>query len=197
MDMQELVRTVVREVMSRLDNGTDMPCVKVFGTRDESVCQRVRECMGTECVVKFHGEDMAGLNPSHHVLPILSCSDMADLAMGKASGVMMSEVLELVLSGNEVHVLEFGYRSHAETAPVTLLGLYEDYEKRLASFGVKEWKPKGPDSLRFRGTLLTEKDVVELCRHGATRVLVGPGTIVTPLAVDAAQTFNCSIEKQQ
>ena len=196
MDLQDLIQTVVQEVVNRLDNEPEIACVAVLGERDDAVCVRVCEGIGTECAVLFDGEKLNGRKPSHYVLPHLSCSDMADLAMGKATSDCAAKVLKLLLSGSDVHVLDFGYRAYEATAPGPLLDLYEEYEKRLASFGLKEWKPKSAGIVRFRGSLLTEQQVIDLCSDGVTTLQVPAKAVITPLALETARNFNCFIEKQ-
>jgi len=199
-DISELVRTVVREVMERMDEKGAKPCVMVLAVRDAALLERVEPLIAPfyaeRADILFMGEDSAGRVPARYILPVLSCSDMADLAAGRASSPCMEEVLALLLRGREVEVLEFAYRSFADSAPGPLCDLYAGYEKVLAGYGVKAFRPRTPDSVRVRENLITAA-VVEQAGAEGIRSLVVPVTAnVTPLAAETAEALHMSILKQ-
>ena len=74
---QELVHTVVLEVLERID-GRGNACVMVLATRDAALVERIAPLVvpffgeGTE--ILFPGEDCAGRTPQKYILPELSLS---------------------------------------------------------------------------------------------------------------------------
>ena len=105
MDVAELVRTVVLEVLERIDGQTPRLCVRVLADRDEALVRRIAPLVfpffGENTDILFTGEDNGGRTPQKYLLPELSCSDMADLASGRASSPLMEEILGLLLHGTE------------------------------------------------------------------------------------------------
>ena len=195
MDKEALVREITRNVLERLRGESGRSRVLILAERDESLAATVRERLGEDAEFLFFGE-ASDRAPDRCVLPRLCCSDMADLALGRASNPCLVEALRLFLSGVKVEVLEFGHRAFADTAPAALYALYESYEKTLASYGVTELKPKRPGTLRLRETLVTEKDVLRARESGASRLLLPAGAKVTPLAADTARDLKIVLEKE-
>ena len=199
MDIAELVHTVVLEVLERID-GRGNTCVMVLATRDAALVERIAPLVvpffgeGTE--ILFPGEDCAGRTPQKYILPELSCSDMADLAAGRASSPLMEKTLARLLRGVEVEVLDFAYRTYAESAPGPLYDLYAAYEKKLASYGLREFRARRPDTARLRESLITA-GMVEQAGTEGVRILVVPAAAnVTPLAAETAESLHMSILKQ-
>lgn len=198
MDMNELARTIAQEVLKQLkaeqetaQSGAE--CVHVLAERDCTLAETVREHLGDEYEFCYFGEDMHGRTPCRYLLPYVSCADMAALATGRASGPIFTEVLRLLLLGREVEVLEFEYKAYGGTAPGPLYSLYEAHEQTLAGFGLKGFKPKQPDTIRFRETLVTGDSVMQA--RGAKVLMVPAGALVTPQAMEEARTLNLTIQK--
>jgi hypothetical protein len=168
----------------------------VLAARDASLTEAVREQVGQGVDIVFFGEEAASAREvERYILPSLSCQDMADLALGRAVGDVPGEVLRLLLSGREVEVMEFAYQAYADSAPGPLYGLYEGYRERLAGYGLVEFRPKSPDAVRIRDSLVTGEAVRRAADTG-TPVLVVPGSaIITPLARDAAENLHIRIVK--
>ncbi len=211
MDMHELARQIAREVLAQLGsapvvNGArpagwtsiNTPIeewVMVLGERGADLVARVTEALGTGAGLIFFGEDAGSRPLARHILPFLSCADMADLACGRASGRAAEKALQLLLSGVRVYVLEFEYKSYRETAPSSLYALYEGHKKTLAAYGLIEWFKKR-ESWHSTENLITEKHVLEAGKSGSTLMVVPIRAIVTPLAIDAARKFNMVFEKR-
>ena len=195
MDREALVREITRNVLERLRGESGRSRVLILAERDESLAATVRERLGEDAEIVFFGE-ASDRAPDRCILPRLCCSDMADLALGRASGPCRVEALRLLLSGVKVEVLEFGHRAFADTAPAALYALYELYEKTLASYGLTELKPKRPDAVRLRETLVTEKDVLRARENGASKLLFPAGAQVTPLAADTARDLGIVLERE-
>lgn len=200
MDVAELVRTVVLEVLERIDEKKTQACVMVLAARDAALVERIAPLVapfyGQDADILFAGEDCGGRTPQKYLLPALSCSDMADLAAGRASSPLMAETLALLLRGVEVEALDFEYRAYADSAPGALYDLYAAYEKTLGTYGLKEFRARRPDTARLRESLITA-GMVEQAGADGVRSLVVPATAnVTPLAAETAETLHMSILKQ-
>ncbi len=187
MDIEALVRAVVAEVTRQLQ--TPRVRVLVLGGRDEAVAAETARRLGGD--IHFSGEAEGPFD--HYVLPSLSCSDMADLAAGRAAGEVMAETLGLLLRSVPVQVLAYEWREHAATAPEALLRLYEGYERQLAAYGLTLLEPVRPQSVRTRTTVITESAVREAADSGACALQIPARAIVTPLAADTARTLNVTI----
>jgi len=200
MDMSELVSAVVKEVLERMESRKVLPCVWVLAKREPALEEKVRPLVepyfpeGVELV--FFGEDLGGRTPARHILPYLCCSSMADLAVGRVSSRTLETVLTLLLKGISVEVLQFGYRDYADTAPGALYDLYVGYEKTLASYGLKEFKAKLPESVRVREKLITATMVEKYGLEGYRNIVVPADATITPLAAETADTLKVGIQKK-
>ena len=200
MEMSELISAVVKEVLERMEARKDRPCVLVLAKREAALEEQVKPLVepyypeGVDLV--FFGEDLGGRTPVRHILPYLCCSSMADLALGRVSSRTLETVLSLLLKGISVEVLRFGYRDHADTAPGALYDLYVGYEKTLASYGLKEFKAKLPESIRVREKLITAAMVEKYGMEGYRTMVVPADATVTPLAAETADTLKVGIQKK-
>ena len=200
MDMSELISAVVKEVLERMEVRKDRPCVLVLAKREAALEEQVKPLVepyypeGVDLV--FFGEDLGGRTPVRHILPYLCCSSMADLAVGRVSSRTLETVLSLLLKGISVEVLRFGYRDHADTAPGALYDLYVGYEKTLASYGLKEFKAKLPESIRVREKLITAAMVEKYGMEGYRSMVVPADATVTPLAAETADALKVGIQKK-
>lgn len=196
MDVNELVGAIAREVIKQLHGNADKTCVMVLENRDAHLVEMVKGYLGEEADIVFCGEDTAGRKPSRYILPYVTCSEMADLAAGRADAPILSEVLRLLLAGVQVEALEFEYKVYSETASGPLYSLYEGYEKTLSGFGLKSFVHKKPETVRYWQNLVTEAIVAQAAEAGARNLAVKLGAVVTPLAAEAAKNNNINILKQ-
>jgi len=195
MDVNELVRTIAQEVIQQLQGQQNSDCILVLAEKETISAEKIQELAGANCPVLYCGDSVAGRNVSRYVLPFLSCNDMADLAHGKASGPIMQQVLELLLAGTEVEVLDYGHRRYSETAPGPLFLQYERYVETLIGYGLIPFKHKQPEYIRCWEPLVTEQVVHHVKQQGAPVLQALTGAQVTPLAVEAAKEHNISIKK--
>ena len=196
MEVNELVATIVREVLKQLKDPRENSCVMVLAARKPELEKKIRAAIGDEAEILFFGEDTGKRTPVRYFLPSLCCGSMADLALGRTSDQLLTMVLRLLLGGTTIEVLEFGYKAYAETAPQALYELYVSYEKTLASYGLIAFQPKSPESVRLRGSLVTESDVHKASEQGAKTLLVPLAARITPLAAESAKKQNINIVKQ-
>ena len=174
--------------------------MRVLAPRDEALAERVEALVapfyegGADLL--FLGEDAGGRKPGRHILPVLSCSDMADLAVGRASSPCMEEVLGLLLRGVEVEVLEFSYRAYTDTAPGPLYELYVAHEKTLAGYGLRAFRPRVPEKVMVREKLITAAMVEKAGAEGRRILVIPAAASVTPLAAETAEGLHMRIVKE-
>lgn len=196
----ELIRRIVEQVLEQLAPVQGAACVCVLAERDEALAQAltplVASHFGSGTKLMFRGESGCGAVPAAFLLPELSCSDMADLAAGRAASPVMRDVLSLLLKGTGVGVVRFAYRDYAQSAPGPLYDLYAGYEKTLAGFGLKEFKAKKPENRRLRDRLVTAAMVEEAAADGARSLEIPERAVLTPLAAERAETLHVSIRRQ-
>lgn len=138
--------------------------------------------------------DMPAEAPSLYVVPEISCSDMADLAAGKASSLNMHQILDLLLAGKAVCTLGYAFRQHAHTAPLALLRQYENYVATLVGYGLKELSALSADATS-REVLVTAEQVLALASSGTTTLRVPYHALITPLAEQLAAEHHLTILK--
>lgn len=69
-------------------------------------------------------------------------------------------------------------------------------KKKLASYGLREFRARRPDTARLRESLITA-GMVEQAGTEGVRILVVPAAAnVTPLAAETAESLHMSILKQ-
>ncbi|WP_419781115.1 hypothetical protein [Maridesulfovibrio sp.] len=194
-DINELVQSIATEVLKQLQPDSQKSCVLVIAERDCLVADKVRSMVGDEYEYYFFGEENPCTEFCRYIVPSLCVCEMSDLAVGKAHGRIMTEVLRQLLLGHKVEVLAFGYEDYSQTAPGPLYALYQKHEETLKGFGLNRFQPKAPESLKFRESLITEKVVSDAAGKGAKELVVLPAARVTPLAEEAARELNINISK--
>lgn len=195
MDFNELVKAIAGEVLKQLNAESEKECVLVLANREPVIESKVMEDLDEDKEIFFLNDDPKNLRPCRHILPRLTCELMADLALGRAGDSLASQVLKLLLSGVEVEVLEFEYKDYLKTAPGPMLEMYEGYEKKLASFGLKGFAKKVQDRVRLNKKLVTEKDIIEADEKGAKALWIPENANVTPLAMETAKEMNLELVK--
>lgn len=195
MDVNELIRTIAEEVLKQMQGQANTDCIMVLAERESLLADKLAQLLREGADIVYFGEETNNKAICQYILPFLSCNDMADLAVGRAHGPYMTEVLNLLLHGIEVETLAFGHKAYSETAPGPLYTLYESYRETLAGFGLKGFQPRRPDSVRFWQTLVTEKVVIDAQQQGASVLLVPVVAQITPLAADTAKNLKVNIQK--
>lgn len=194
MDVSELVRAVVSSVMEQLATTTPRECVLVLGHRDERSAAAVEQALGSAVTVRYLGEE-GQEHAVRRILPYLSCNDMADLAVGRASTPLMAEVQRLLLAGQQVEVLDYEYRQYADTASGALYRLYGRHAETLAEFGLIPFVKPSPEYVRVWESVISAEHVREAAGAGAPELQVLKTALVTPLALEQAKLDNISISK--
>ncbi|MBP3729884.1 MAG: hypothetical protein J6I40_00260 [Mailhella sp.] len=199
MNTEDIVQSVVREVLKRL-NKEKKYCVLVLAAREQALEDKVRILLspywGGEIDVVFSGECCSGREPKCIILPELTCSGMADLAAGRAGDPYLAEVLQLLLAGQRVDVLDFEYRRYASTASDSLYKLYAAYEKTLRSYGLAAFQEKRPETSKSHEALITSAMIEKASADGVHYLDIPARSIVTPLAAEKADALGVVIRRQ-
>ncbi|MDL2267402.1 hypothetical protein LJC46_05375 [Desulfovibrio sp. OttesenSCG-928-G15] len=226
MDYEALVRTITENVLAKLradrpfallpgagaaPGPAARPTPRVLVLAAPDAAGRVemeswmRGLFGPTAGLQFFTGPEANQVFDRYILPTICCADMAALATGRATGPVTRKVLELLLAGQKVEVLEFTYTRQAANAPAALYRLYENYEKTLASFGLTRFiAAQSASGLAASGNagvsgpvtcLITGKDVEYAAEHGVTTISVPVRGIVTALARDMAKELGIHIAK--
>ncbi len=193
MTIEEVVRQVVEEVVARLNPPTKNRVVILAKPDDENVAE-LRRQLGDDVEVGV-GVDIT--SASRVIVPLLSCTQMADLAVGRATNYRFQQVLTRLLGGQPVEVFEFEYQRFSQTAPETLFNLYETYRQTLSSFGLIDFvtgtEASGP---LFNKAVVTEEDILTAHKQGLRTLQLTATTLVTPLARDCAKARGILLEKK-
>lgn len=207
MDEASLVRLIVAEVVKRLAadgkagslaapvNGR---LVRVLAFRGLETAARIepliQERFGADARLVFNNEAEEG-DFACRLVPRLSCTDLADLALGTARTDEARRLLAEVHRGHALEVVSFEHLELERTLPHKLFALYEGYRKTLEGYGVTSYRSKLGGSTRVQTRLVTAKEVEEAAREGTIRLLHGADALVTPLARDMADELGITLVK--
>ncbi|PHR28810.1 MAG: hypothetical protein COA36_05800 [Desulfotalea sp.] len=195
MDINTLISSITENVLKQLNTPVSKRCFMVLAERDPLLCETICRLSGEKIDIFYLTEDTKDRTICRYILPFLSCSDMADLAAGRAHSPNTANALNLLLQGKKIEVIEFEHKKYSESAAGPLYSLYESYLKTLAGFGLKEFQQKVPEVVRFWQTLVTEKVVDNVQQQGGSTLMVLGAAKITPLAAEAAKDLNITIQK--
>ncbi|WP_375751007.1 hypothetical protein [Vibrio sp. HN007] len=199
MDSDTLIQTIVERVITQLraeSTNKNATRVMVFGACSQQVEQHILRCVSaTDVELCYWDNGEQCKEAERYIIPHLSCGEMADLALGKATGPMVEAVLQLLLKGKAVEVIDYEYKAYEQTASPALYKLYLQHESTLSSFGLKYLKPDPEPVQRFWQNLITEKDVEQAALNGVKEIHVAKDCVITPLAADQAKSNRIVINK--
>ncbi|MGD8189842.1 flavoprotein [Brevibacillus ginsengisoli] len=139
MNMETLVEEIAKEVYARLYKKLEQQedgkqrAVIISQNKDEALERMLCE----QYKVMYHEPQMR--NCDLVIIPEMCVKLLANLANGLANEAAERFIMTMLLKGRKVVVLEEGllYRRFKKVAPVMVYKLYEDYEEKLRSFGIK------------------------------------------------------------
>ena len=196
MDVEALVKAIAAEVLKQVSGKEETSSVLIIGDKTCKKCQAAEKRLGKEVAFLYPDEDPGVALSLRRIVPYLSIRHMADMAAGKAEGPLMEKVLQALLAGHPVEVMEFEYKRHADTAPEGLMRLFEGQEAALASFGLTAIDMTKRETVRVRKSLVTDADVAEAGQKGARELVLPVNTQVTPLAVESARELGITISRR-
>ena len=194
MTIEEVVRQVVEEVLKRMNPPSESRVVILGKPDDENVAALQRQL--DDSVDVSIGSDLT--SASRVIIPLLSCTQMADLAVGRATNYRFQQVLIRLLGGQAVEVFEFEYQRFSNTALESLCSLYETYRQTLNSFGLVNFAAtKISSNTLFAKAVVTEEDILIADKQGLRTLQLAATTLVTPLARDCANARGIFLEKNE
>jgi len=197
MAIDDLVQTIVREVLRQLQQPVVAPSVLILAKQDDTRVAPVLAYLGSNQQIIYSDSVATDIVPARVIVPFLSCSQMADLALGRASDPVQQKILDFLLTGKCVEVFEFEYHRFTETAPAALYQLYESYEEILCGFGLQRVSKPDEESSRLKLSLVTERDVIEAHQRGVSILRLHSDTQLTPLAIDCAKERGVQLQKDE
>ncbi|MCK5826665.1 MAG: hypothetical protein KAG93_06485 [Desulfuromusa sp.] len=197
MAIDDLVQTIVREVLRQLQQTAAAPPVLILARPDEKKVPPVLASLGSNQQIVYWDSVEMDMNPERVIVPFLSCSQMADLALGRATDPLQTKILDFLLAGHGVEIFEFEYHQFTTTAPAALLQLYESYEETLRGFGLQQLGSADEGSTRLNLPLITEKDVIEASQQGVSVLRLRSDVQLTPLAIDSAKERGIQLQKEE
>ena len=197
MAIDDLVQTIVQEVLRRLQGETEPPKVLILAREDDATVPPVLHQLEPGEMAVFWDKNSDNLLSARTILPWLSCSQMADLAQGRATGPLLKKALDLLLAGNVVEVFDFEYLQYEKSAPDSLYQLYSSYEETLRGFGLKRVAAEKQNVARFSRRLVIERDIIEAHQQGISVLWVLPDAKLTPLALDCARERGIQLQKTE
>lgn len=198
MDSDVLVQTIVERVLAQLQEEPDSKTTKVmvFSRYSQQIEEDILKCIHKDIELCFWDDIQPPILAERYIIPRLSCVEMADLASGRAKGAMIETILQLLLAGKTVEVIEFEYKLYEQSASPALYQLYQQHENALNSFGLVLLKPEPEPVVRFWQKLITEKDVQQAAMREVKEMHVTQDCVITPLAVDQAKLNQINIYKK-
>lgn len=197
MPLEKLVKSIIREVLKQLQVSSEGSQVLILAEKTSEKIAPLMQHIEQGTRVSFWDKNCQEINSKRVIIPFLSCCQMADLARGSAACPIMEIALAELLSGRSVEVFEFEYLRYQDSAPESLLRLYESYEERLYEFGLKRFNAKTETIGCLRKPLLTEKNILEAQQQGIKTLKISSKTRLTPLASDCAREQGIQIQKTE
>jgi hypothetical protein len=196
MDIERLISQLTREILGHLQAAEQGNNLLVLTRR--SSCEQLR------LPEELRGQRLFCIDDSpppqaiaRRILPRLELEQQADLAVGRAGDPLSRAVLNALLDGHRVEVLEYAYRDFASSAPPALFRLYREQAEKLTEFGLKPYvavkKAEVPSGCR---QLITEADIRSLLSEGKRSLKIDKTWLITPLALDLARDNQLCIERE-
>ena len=197
MAIDDLVQRIVQEVLKQLQGTGDGQPVLILARQDDAKAESVLQYLAQNDKAVFWDTTTDIIAPARTIIPFLSCSQMADLALGRTTGPLLKKALDLLLAGKTVEVFEFEYQQYGKTAPEPLYQLYASYEDILRSFGLQRFAGGDQNIAWLNRRLVTERDIVEADKKGISTLRILSDAQLTPLALDCARDRGIQLQKTE
>ena len=226
MDLDRLINMITQEVLKRIDDAGRQNQLKskeeilILGDAGDGHREEYRYIVSvyghTTFLDDFAVDD--GVEQFDRILvPHLSNEDLAGIAVGLARSDVGKIVMEGILCGKQVIVLEEGirYRRYKDRVNENFYNMFQAYEERMASFGVEiakrevlcEVLKNRPEKkqiadysgdaeergVRIAKKVIVETDLYQLYTKGCKKVYIDKASVVTPLASDYIRTHEMKV----
>lgn len=163
MNEKQIIDEVVRELYKRLTTKVVKPCAYVIGPVELPFVEELKEHYD---VITKRNEV---LEMDFIVITNLTVSMLAHIAQGCCQTSSEEEVLEALLEGKPVYVLEEGivYRNYRQSAHKALYAMFLEFEEKIERFGIQKVKSvleilTRKDSAPSKGILKEMEDAKEV-----------------------------------
>ena len=195
MELEGLVEEITRKVLAELTEAECKKTVLLFAQKDSPLPESLQEVLKDEYRLFYAADDLHIDRIDRFILPCLYIDQMVDLAMGKGGSKLMYAVRKVLLAGKQLEVADFEYRKYSQSAPMSLLALYEQYYETLRGFGVVELQGEAKSVYRVNSGVVKESDIITAKQNGAGSIEIGNSCCVTPLAYDFAREQSIEIKE--
>lgn len=196
MEIESLIKKITAEIISEFSEFSQRKSIMIFGKKGDVYTTPVNHIIKSGAKILYLGDDWQNCTISRYILPILDLNQMGDLVRGMARGRVAGMVLDTILKGNAVEVAVFGYEQYLETAPESLINLYDRQRRVLAGFGIIPLKGRRNNAHLMQKVLITEKEIRLAADRGIRQLKVLKSACITPLASDLANEKKIEILKQ-
>lgn len=187
MDFELLAARLVKDILHELQLLQQRETVLLFTGRDRRLPEGLAELLDPKARVLYPEDPWEMAEVDRFILPCLHIDQMVDLALGKSGGKLMYAVRRVLLAGRTVEVFQFEYRRYLDTAPRELIGLYEQYRRQLAGFGIIDGLARQKRAARIDRKVLTAADILQARDQGVQQLDIAGCCRVTPLARETAR----------
>lgn len=219
MDQAQLIDVVTKELIRRLGLTMDGPREKPLLVAGEPGCCDALEGVCVEyCASCAEAPDWSRYSGA--AIPSLSENQLVLASFGLKYGAESSMLVDALLAGVPVYVIEEGVAWRRAACPDSPLGKhYAACEAKLRSFGVRfvpaakltgcaadvrkpspalcvEAPADGPCADLRSKKVLSERDLQEACANGCGEILVVARAIITPLGLDWLRLKGISVRRE-
>ncbi len=223
--MQQIIAAVTRQVLASLGNSPEetpdcqgKPRYLVVGDKSHVPSKLCVDAVLEEMAAYENCKNI--LRYQRVIITRLDLVQLADIAHGRPGDPVCCAVVQALLNGIEVILLETAlvHRQYVGKSSTGLYALLESYVQTVLGFGVKllplnrmadppvlPVKPpkfSAPASVPVQGSvkphrqrLITESDALSMVAQAQGSVCVEPGTIITPSAQDIFRRAGVVVER--
>ncbi|PIE55379.1 MAG: hypothetical protein CSA35_01230 [Dethiosulfovibrio peptidovorans] len=218
MDQEHLIETITEELIRRLhtsESETERTCLVVGA--DEALADILSECRLTQCPA-YEADTVKLESYEAVIVPCLSENQLVLASLGLRYGSESAAILDGLQEGRPVYILD----TPASQTGTAIYRYYEECRHRLSSFGARFVSRQelsavfqrptqttapsicGPQCDQVPGctmvdlssrSVLSQREIDELCVGSCTDLVIGPKTVVTPLALDILRHRHITITR--
>ena len=213
MDQEKLIESIVKEVMIRLvekhtindlENAIKKEKILAIALSDHKILSQLRHRYRIDLYEDYNEhEEHIDINVYDFILlGSISHQELVHISMGLANNPVSSCVIEAILAGKKIYILEEGitYQKYEDTSNTNFYNMLKGYEEQLKAFGI-EWiytneilgKIEKSETAKevymaeeyvIQVKIITESLAKQYHKKGCQQFLIKKNTIVTPLARD-------------
>ena len=190
--VSQLVQKIIQEMKQPCDTKNTLVLVNTSHGMDSSLLAQLNQTRK----LFFLEDDRKNVRFHDYLVPEMTCTQMVDIALGRASDFITQLILDRLLGGQTVTVVEYAYKKYLDTAPEALLRTYEGYERQLTDVGIRGFEYQDRQTLRLRQKVVTQQDLAAVVQQSRSLIQVAKDTQITPLAIEFARDQGIDIQRR-